>query len=87
MRPSFLDDPKLNLPQSSCDAYPGSPGRSNETGASIPSMDRSEPPEASPQQARGMAAHNRENQELYVKGSLVSVISQLTGQYVCYTFR
>ena len=30
-KPAFLDDPNLELPQNASDAYPGSPGHSNET--------------------------------------------------------
>ena len=109
-RPSFLDDPDLKLPQNPSDAYPGSPGRSNETTSSMSSVDGSDPPKASPLRAHETAAMNREDQELHdlqmnpkryqdlhpdaqlldrqlfqtlqtiAKGSLFSIISQLTGQ-------
>ena len=52
-KPSFLEDPDLQLPDDASDAYVGSLGRSNDTGSSMPSSTGSEPPEVSPEQSCG----------------------------------
>jgi len=111
-KPSFLDDPDLQLPDDASGAYVGSPGRSHDTRSSMPSSTGSPPPEseASPEQDRGVRQGDRDAAELYelqkfpkryqdlhpdaqlldrqlfqtlqtiAKGSLFSIISQLTGQ-------
>ena len=66
-KPSFLDDPNLQLPDDASDAYVGSPGRSNDMRSSMPSSTGSPPPEsgASPEQDRGVRQGNRDAAELY----------------------
>ena len=66
-KPSFLDDPDLQLPDDASDAYVGSPGRSQNTRSGMPSSTGSPPPasEASPVQDRGLQQGDRGAEELY----------------------
>ena len=65
MKPAFLDDPGLQLPNDASDSYVGSPDHSSDTGSRMPSSTESEPPEASPEQSRGREAGDRNAEELY----------------------